>query len=306
MARVIFEGASYVLNEGESVLAALLRGGANVPYSCGKGTCHCCLMQSLDGHPGEDSQSGLRPNWVEHGMFLPCRARPAQDLTVSRPNLSGVYTQAILAERTWLSPTVCRLSFEPASNMSWLAGQFVNLRRADGLVRSYSIATLRDEDYFLSVDVKRIANGAMSNWLCDELEVGDELDVQGPFGDCTYDANDKHRNLLLLATGTGLSPLVAVAREALRRGHTGRVVLYHGARHASGLYLSESLRALCNQHENLSVARCLTSADPAPDVVRGRIVPRAFEELGSLRYRSFSGFCSDRVNSLPGLKKTFL
>ena len=82
-----------------------------------------------------------------------------------------------------LSPNVCKLLIEPTLTFVYHAGQFINLRRPDGLVRSYSLASLPTEDYFLEIHVQRKGDGAMSNWILDELKAGDELDIQNASGE---------------------------------------------------------------------------------------------------------------------------
>ena len=284
MTRIHFEGAVYTRNEGESVLEALLRGGANVPFSCRRGTCHVCMLQADAGEVGAEGKKGLRQALVEHKMFLPCCSHPEGDLHIRRPDLSKLYIKLLLSEKEWLSPSVCRLSFEPETAIEWHAGQFVNLRRGDGLVRSYSIASIQQEDYFLTVHVKRIPGGQMSEWLCDELSVGEMVDAQGPVGTCYYDAEDRDRNLLLLATGTGLSPLYGVCRDAIRQGHQGQIYLYHTSRARDGLYLRDELKALADQHERFHYFASLTQeVNPPPGVSRGRVVDIAFDQHPDLQ-----------------------
>jgi hypothetical protein len=88
----------------------------------------------------------------------------------------------VVAEKTALADDVCQLRIESATSLYYHAGQFINLRRADGLTRSYSLASLPMEDGFLELHVKRMPGGAMSQWIHDELAVGDELELQGPHG----------------------------------------------------------------------------------------------------------------------------
>jgi ferredoxin-NADP reductase/ferredoxin/truncated hemoglobin YjbI len=282
MVKIVFEGARYRAEPGESVLDALIRGGANLAFSCRKGSCHTCLLQCVAGDPGADATRGLRKGLADEGMFLPCRSLPSSDIEVQRPDVRRMSVAAQVADRTWLSPSIACLSLEPETTMPWRPGQFVNLRRPDGVVRSYSIASIAEEDYFLQIHVKRIEGGAMSPWLLDEVAIGDRLDVQGPLGHCYYDPAFRDRNLLLLATGSGLSPVLAVCRDALRQGHTGKIVLYHGSRNADGLYSREMLDALARAHPSFSHHACLTAGPTPQGVTRGRIVPRAFSEHDDL------------------------
>jgi ferredoxin-NADP reductase len=160
-----------------------------------------------------------------------------------------------------LSEDVLRVRLWPEAPFEYRAGQYLTLLRGDGLARSYSLASLPREDG-LELHVRLLPGGAMSGWLKDEARPGDELKLQGPAGDCFYLPGKPEQPLLLAGTGTGLSPLYGIARDALESGHTGPIWLFHGARDTRGLYLVDELRALEARHPNLHYR---------PSVLEGRL-----------------------------------
>jgi NAD(P)H-flavin reductase/ferredoxin/truncated hemoglobin YjbI len=281
MTRITFEGARYPLQSGESALDALIRGGATIQFSCRRGTCHTCILRVAEGDAGREAQQGLSKDKQERGYFLPCKAFPQTDLVVERPNLKELFVPARVEKKEALSARVVRLLLEPLGELGFRAGQFLNLR-ARGLVRSYSVASIQEQDYFVELHVQRVAGGALSNYLCDELQVGDEVELQGPNGNSTYTPDSLERPLLLLGTGSGLAPLWGIVRDALRSGHRGSIHLYHGARDAQGLYLCRELRELAATHENFAYVPCL-SGDGSQELVEhgapalGRVTHVAFE-----------------------------
>lgn len=283
MARVTFEGKRFPLLEGETVLQGLLRGGADVPFSCRKGTCQSCLLHAEEGDPGDSARAGLRPSLANDGYFLPCQSRPTGDLRIARADSSKLFVRVHVHDKETLAPGIVRLRLEPETSFVWRAGQFINVRCPGGESRSYSLASLLDEDYYLEIHVKRVADGVASRWLVDEVAAGDLLDVQGPLGECCYDAMDADRPMLLIGTGTGLSPLSGIARDALSRRHRGEIFLYHGAREASALYLREILRSLEATHPNFHYVPCVSGSKDVPrDVERGRAVDVALARHPSL------------------------
>lgn len=283
MARVTFEGKRYPLLEQETVLQALVRGGANIPFSCRKGTCQTCMMQSLEGDPGVEARAGLRASLQEDGYFLPCQSRPSGDLVVARPDPSKLHVRVHVHDKVKLAPGIVRLRLEPETTFVWRPGQFVNVRAPGGASRSYSLSSLPDEDYYLEVHVEHIAGGAVSPWLVEQAAEGDVLEVHGPLGDCCYEAGDPGRPLLLVATGTGLSPLVGVARDALAQGHLGPVALYHGVRDPERLYLQSELRALEARYKTFRYVPCVSGSGELPlGAARGRALDRALAEHPSL------------------------
>ncbi len=285
MARVTFEGKRYPLAGDETVLDALLRGGADIPFSCRKGTCQSCMLRADAGDPGEAACSGLRASLRTEGYFLPCRSRPAGDLLVSRPDPSSLYVRAHVHDKERLAPGIVRVRLETETTFAWRPGQYVNVRGPGGEIRSYSLSSLPEEDYYLELHVERHEHGAVSRWLTDEVAIGDVLDIQGPLGECCYEPGREDRPLLLLGTGTGLSPLVGVARDALARGHRGEIFLYHGASDPERLYLRERLEALAAAHVSFHYVPCASGGDARPGMTRGRAL-----EVALARHPSLEGF----------------
>ena len=283
MARITFEGKRYPLLEGETVLQGLLRGGADVPFSCRKGTCQSCMLRVEEGDPGDSACAGLRASLTQDGYFLPCQSRPNGDLRVARADPAKLFVRVHVHEKETLAPGIVRLRLEPETRFVWRPGQFVNVRRPDGATRSYSLASLPDEDYYLEIHVKRVPSGVTSGWLVDDVATGDVLEIQGPLGECCYEPADAERPMLLIGTGTGLSPLIGVARDALSRRHRGEVFLYHGAHEASALYLRDVLASLDARHPSFHYVPCLSGpADVPRGVERGRAVDVALARHSSL------------------------
>lgn len=271
MPKLSFDGRTYAREDGETVLDTLLRHGVDVSYSCKRGTCFTCLLRAPTAAIPPAAQQGLRRTMASEGYFLACCFQPVEDeIAVQRPREAEVYGRAIVRAKLAASTTAIRLFLEPATALYYHPGQFINVRRADGLTRSYSLASVPRTDPLLELHVRRMANGAMSRWMCDEIQVGDTVDIAGPFGSCYYLKDDAHRPMLLVGTGIGLAPLVGIARDALHDGHTGPVHLYVGSRKAEGLYLNDELRVIEARHPNFHYHPCVSGSDVPADHHAGR------------------------------------
>ncbi|MFG0315877.1 MAG: 2Fe-2S iron-sulfur cluster-binding protein [Planctomycetota bacterium JB042] len=238
------DGREIAPRPDETVLDALLRAGVEAPHSCRAGACRACLVRATAGAPPEDATDGVPPPLRERGWFLACLARPASDLTLTYEDDGEASVAADVRSVELLAPDVARLALRPRGTFSYRPGQYVVLRREDGLSRPYSLASVPDEDDDLELHVRRVPGGAFSGFVFDDLRAGDRLDLRGPFGSCVYPEAPTDEALLLAGTGTGLAPLLGVLREALRRGHAGPIDLYHGGRTADDLYLDERLARL--------------------------------------------------------------
>lgn len=283
MVDITYQGKTYSCRQGETILDACLRQGVNLPFSCRDGICHVCMQRMVSGELPKGAQRGIKESLAAKNYFLPCVCRPEHDMAFAPPDEADLYFKAVVVSREPLAADIVRIQLEPELNVNYRSGQFLNLRRPDGVTRSYSLASVPGEDPYLELHVKRMKNGAMSNWLIDALEVNGEIEIHGPNGDCVYAPQSQQQNLLLVGTGTGLAPLIGIAREALAAGHTGQIHLYHGSSTRDGLYLVDELNALARKHANFHYAPCVSSDETAPEPYRhGRAEAVAFAQHPAL------------------------
>jgi NAD(P)H-flavin reductase len=262
VANLRYGGAEVACGEGETVLDALERAGVDPAFSCRNGVCLTCMLRAREGTVPEAAQAGIKPALAAQGHFLPCVCTPSGDLVLEAPDDALTFGRAVVTAVERLAPAICRVRLAPATPLYYRAGQFINLRRGDGLVRSYSLASVPRLDEDLELHVKWLPGGRMSNWICDQLGAGEAVDVQGPNGAWFYLAGEPERPLLLIGNGSGLAPLMGIARDALADGHRGPIHLYHGSRNAAGLYLQEELRRLEAESGNFHYLPCLSGDDP--------------------------------------------
>jgi CDP-4-dehydro-6-deoxyglucose reductase len=258
MPTVTYAGVPYDAAPGEAVLDTLLRHGVSISNSCRAGACQSCLLRAKSGTIPPHAQRGLKSTLIEQGYFLSCSLVPGGDLVIE-PAL-GIEVSASIASLERLTASVMRARLRLPEPLAYRAGQYVTLRRSDGLSRSYSLASLPHEDT-LELHVRLAPHGRMSGWLFNEAQAGEALTVRGPAGDCFYTTGKAEQPLLLAGTGTGLAPLAGICKDALTQGHAGPIHLYHGSRTAEGLYLQDELKSLCAAHQNLRYATVVPEDD---------------------------------------------
>lgn len=273
-----YAGIDYQLAPEETVLSALLRHGLNPPHSCRRGTCLSCLLRAESGPLPEGAQEGLRETLRAQNYFLACQCIPTAPLSVLSADAGDLYRPARVIAAEHLSPEVTRLFLEPKEPFDYHAGQFVNLRRADGLTRSYSLASVSGEDRLLELHVKRLPGGEMSHWIGESAAAGTEVALQGPNGASFYLPGRPDQPLLLIGTGTGLAPIMGIARAAISAGHRGPIRLYHGARARTGLYLHDALRLMKRTHDIFDYVGCISGGERARGCFSGRADDCAFAD----------------------------
>jgi CDP-4-dehydro-6-deoxyglucose reductase len=277
-----FEGKAYQPKPDETVLDCLLRHDVEVSSFCRSGACQSCMLRAPSHSVPAVAQAGLKPSWKQQGFFLACVCRPSGDLTVERCDAAGSFDSTITrVER--LTEDVLRIRLARPTGFDFRAGQFVQLIRADGLMRPYSIASLPEESE-LELHVARLPEGKMSGWLAQSL--GTELTLRGPFGECFYQDEEPQRPLVLAGTGTGLAPLLGILRAAAARSHQGPITLFHGALTSAGLYLRAELEALANALPSLELVGSLLSGTDDELGAHGRwyLEKRELDQLVISRY----------------------
>jgi NAD(P)H-flavin reductase len=239
-------------------------------------------MRSLDNSPPVSAQVGLKDTLQKQKYFLPCICHPEQNMTIALPNRQGASIEVGVIKKQLLTPDIVQLVLGYQSPFNFFAGQFVNLTRADGLTRSYSIANIPHHQNILEFHIRRLPNGQFSNWVYDELELGDQLILSEAQGSCHYLPGRAEQPLMLIGTGSGLAPLYGIIADALAQDHSGPIHLYHGSRDLNGLYFIEQVRELAAEFDNFHYTPCLSGEDIESDHVRGRAHDIALASTESL------------------------
>jgi ferredoxin-NADP reductase len=93
-------------------------------------------------------------------------------------------------------------------------GQFLTFSFLFGgrkVVRSYSICSSAARSGYVEITSKRLTQGYVSVFLNDEAPIGMTVEASGPFGHFCFDES-KHHNMVLLAAGSGITPMMAMLR----------------------------------------------------------------------------------------------
>lgn len=140
---------------------------------------------------------------------------------------------------------------ELAETFRFRAGQHLTLRATIGgeeVRRNYSLCVAPHEGE-LKVAVKQIAGGAFSNWVGQELKVGDTIDVMAPHGSFTCDFDPRaSRRYVAFAGGSGITPILSLICTALGLEEGSRFTLLYGNRDAGSVIFLEALAALKDRY----------------------------------------------------------
>jgi len=164
-----------------------------------------------------------------------------------------------------------------ATHFAYRPGQFLTLNvpteREGGAARCYSLSSSPSLDEPLKITVKRTAEGYGSNWICDHLKVGDEIDVLAPSG--TFTPKTLDADFLLFAAGSGITPVMSILKSALHAG-SGQVTLVYANRDEESVIFRDELITLEKQYaDRLVVVHVLERVQglPRPELLRALAGP---------------------------------
>jgi 3-ketosteroid 9alpha-monooxygenase subunit B len=154
----------------------------------------------------------------------------------------------------------------PADRLRYAPGQFLTLRvpsdRTGSVARCYSLCSSPFTDDALMVTVKRTADGYASNWLCDHAHPGMRIHVLAPSGNFVPKMLDD--DFLLMAAGSGITPIMSICKSALCEG-SGQVTLLYANRDDRSVIFGDALRELAAKYpDRLTVLHWLESLQGLP------------------------------------------
>jgi ferredoxin-NADP reductase/ferredoxin len=247
--RVRFEplGEEIDCAAGETVLDAAFRQGYNLAHGCREGQCSACKCYLLDGEVALERHSSFALSETERtgGYALMCRALPESDLTIELlhydpdnyrlENPIGEHTARVSAVED-LTPEIVAVTLAVGDELTWTPGQYIDLH-VGATKRSFSIANLPGNGS-IELIIRRYPGGRVSPLFGAAITAGSELTLTGPYG--ALRLRDPARPIVMVAGGSGLAPVLALARQ-LAALNAAMPHVYFAAREP---FLLDELRAL--------------------------------------------------------------
>ena len=234
-----------VSSEEDTLLRGALRAGIGLPHECSVGGCGACRFELTAGEMETlwPDAPGLSDRDRKRGKRLACQSRPLGDCSIKarcaeeyRPVVATRRQTVRLVERRLVARDMLELTFQAPVAAEFRPGQYALLYPpgAEG-ARAYSMSNLANEAGLWQFIVRRVPGGRGSNALFDRVHIGDELVLDGPYGHA-YLRDDNEREVVCIAGGSGLAPMLSIARQvlgqadALGRPAPRRVRFFDGAR----------------------------------------------------------------------------
>ncbi len=253
---LINEQKDLVVKGGTPLLFTLSEQNIFIPSACGgKGTCAYCKVRIHEGGgpvlPTETPY--LSHEELQQHVRLSCQVKVKDDLKIEIPEEIFLVKefQVRVEEIEELTPEIKGVYFKilsPEEGITFRPGQYVQLHipkyklTSGPEYRAYSICSSAHDKDRLDLVITKAEGGAVSTYVHEFLKVGEELIVSGPFGEFFLKESD--RDILLVATGSGLAPVKSILDQIKREQIRRKTVLFFGAKTSKDLFFNDYLRGL--------------------------------------------------------------
>jgi toluene monooxygenase electron transfer component len=274
----------------DTILRAALRAGHAMPYSCNVGSCGNCRFELVSGHVRHARSDS--PAWSERDLkrnrWLGCQAQPAGDCVIKfrsedkyQPPFPPQRRMATLIGKKAITRDISEFTFALEASADFNPGQYA-LVEIDGIAcgRAYSMSNLGGTDRW-QFQIKKVSGGAVTTHLFDRMQDGDRLILDGPYGSAFLDVASP-RGLLLIAGGSGLSPMVSVARGAAAAGllQNREMRVFYGGRTKLDVPDAELLDEIAGLGSGVTLSIILSDDDDGGAYQRGFVHEAAWAALG--------------------------
>ena len=210
--------------DGDTLTRAGLRAGIGMPYECNVGSCGTCKVELLSG--SVQSAWLLAPALSDRdrakNRVLGCQSVPLEDCRIkvrTSDEYSPLHTprrfEATFAGRRDITHDIREFHFQPDMPVSFRPGQYAlfSLPGCAGQ-RAYSMSNCPGDGSW-QFQIKRVPNGQGTSALFDRVAIGDRLTFDGAYG-IAYLREDSARDIVCIGGGSGISPMLSIARGAVR------------------------------------------------------------------------------------------
>jgi toluene monooxygenase electron transfer component len=211
----------------------------------------------------------MSPRDVRRGRKLACQCEPAGDITIKaqpqeiKVQVATPQSRVVVYQgRTELTADMAEFRFTSDVEANFLPGQFAmfTLPGIEG-ERALSMSNLSNKEGDWHFIVKKMSAGKGSTWLFDNLNPGDELTLDGPFGHA-YINQESERDIICIAGGSGLSPVLSILRSlSSTPAFTNRKVhLFFGGRGPADICTPELVAQLPQRTIDLTCHEAISDA----------------------------------------------
>jgi ferredoxin-NADP reductase len=178
---------------------------------------------------------------------------PAQFINRLHPDRLSLQVADIITETA--TTKTFRLVSKDRELPPFQAGQYISLfLEIDGIrtSRPYSISSPPHLRQYYDITVRRVENGLVSNFLMDDLVIGNDLVSSGPAGNFYFNPLIHQKNMICLAGGSGITPFMSMIREIVECGLDRTATLFYGNKTTADIIFHAELGRISAQFDSIN------------------------------------------------------
>ena len=246
------------IDGGDTLLESLKTEGIFIPSACGgRGTCSYCKVKVLEGGGPLLPTEGplLTADEIADDLRVSCQIKVRNGLKILIPeDLFAVREYRGVVERiSDLTHDIkaLRIRLIEPDTLTFVAGQYIQLEapaygdNPEPVYRAYSMSNPPSDDRAVETIIRLVPGGICTTWVFQHLSEGDEVTLNGPYGD--FRLSDSNREMIWIAGGSGMSPFRSMVRYMAEAGIERKTTYFFGAVQRRDLFLLDDLTELARK-----------------------------------------------------------
>ncbi|MHC4591814.1 MAG: FAD-binding oxidoreductase [Planctomycetota bacterium] len=258
---------------GKTLLASLADQEVFIPSACGgRGSCGLCKLKVLEGGgpllPTETPH--LTREEVDGQVRLACQIKVRSDIAVEVPEeiLSlREYRTVVeaITELNYDTRMVTLRLLEPVE-IAFKPGQYIQLetppygKTPEPVYRAYSIASSPSVNESVELIIRLVPNGICTTFVFEVMKEGDEIRINGPYGD--FYLREADGEIMFIAGGSGIAPIRSILLQMVETGSKRKATFFYGANELRDLYLVDEMKSFEEQLPNFTYIPALARPGP--------------------------------------------
>lgn len=242
----------YIVDGGETLLDTLRNEKIFIPSACGgKGSCGYCKVTVLEGG-GQvlaTEKPWLSPEELKSNVRLSCQCKVKENIKIEIPeelfNVKEYKVKVVDIEKMTDKIKKFRFELPEGEVIKFKPGQYIQIKapeydgNSEEVYRAYSVASSITDDKHLEVLIG-YTGGICTTYMHNFVDVGSELELNGPYGDFYYQDDDSE--IVLVAAGTGFAPIRSILYHLRDNNIQRKARFYFGAKTEDDLFLLDELK----------------------------------------------------------------
>ncbi|WP_100065154.1 NADH:ubiquinone reductase (Na(+)-transporting) subunit F [Miniphocaeibacter massiliensis] len=249
---VINEEKTYTIDGGNTLLDSLRNEKIFIPSACGgKGSCGYCKVKVIEG--GGQLLSTEKP-WLteeeqKNNMRLSCQCKVKENMKIEIPeelfNVKEYKVKIVDIEPMTDKIKKFRFELPEGEKIQFKPGQYVQIKapeydgNTEEVYRAYSVASSIKDDNHIELLIG-YTGGICTTYMHNFVEVGTEIDLNGPYGDFYY--HDDDSEIVMVAAGTGFAPIRSILYHMKDNDIKRKARFYFGAKTEDDLFLLDEMK----------------------------------------------------------------